>query len=1346
VRTALAGLLASALLLLFLPFGARAADPLQAISVIQDQERIEVTALGRLYQGRGDTFQVDTAPGPDGVIGRMSVRSSTPGTNPNWAVFALQNSTDKPIERWLTAERYTAVGSGIVWPDLDSRRIEAVTPSFGFVPERVKNDRADIFRITLDPGQTITYVAELSSDRLARIYLWKPLDYELKVRDRQLFNGILLGITGLLAIFLTAVFAANHKAIFPSAALVGWCVLAYLCVDFGFWHKLLQLRPEDNALYRAATEAAMAASFVIFLTTFLRLSAWHGFVRMLAGIWIAAQLALIAVAVIDPRLAATFARASFLLIGGVGAAVTVFLAVSGQDRALALVPSWLLLLVWIFGAAVTLAGRLSGDIFVSGLVAGLVLIIVLLGFTVTQFAFRSFEPFYGAAPSELQLRSLAIDGSGAAVWEWFARRDEIKVSPIVEASLGLRAGELSAKVEDFAKHLHPTDRERFRLLLWSMQERNGGNIRVDLRLRHADNSYRWFDLEAASISHGDRRALRCVGLMRDVTEAKRAQERLLHDAVHDSLTGLPNRELFLDRLGMAVMRAKSEQQPTRPTILFIDIDKFRSVSSSLGLAVGDSLLLTIARRLTRHLEPPDTLARVGSNQFAILISAKNEVQELAMFAERVRRSLRSPIKIGGKEIVVTGSTGIAVYDGTQATPQDLLREAEIAMYRAKRGGADRVDIFRPEMRTEPNEQAAIESDLRKALERKQVGLLYQPIIHLPTEELAGFEALVRWEHPRLGIVNPADFVSAVADSDLHVKLSSYVLSRVVQHAAQWQKELPRVDNPVFVSVNVSGPRLFHQETIQEVRAVLGRAVVPPGTLRLEIPEPLAMESPERAVEVLEWLRGGGAGLALGNFGTGYSSFAYLQRFPFDMVKIDQGLVQSCTGDGAGAAIVRSIVALAHELGKKIVADGVEGAEDVTFLRALGCEFAQGTYYGEPAGERETLQLLKTIRKSERKLQRSTLFRTKAGSRRKRRSTAAATSPAMAQAGSGGSSASMSGENASAAPPPLPASPSRRNKPAASAPPSATALLPPPPLPMTPAGDPGPPKQSGGDPPARQPRRGARLLAQIGRLRRKGAAETQHQKPGGELLNPAGPLPLQPNGNGQARPNGRPPMPPPQGSPRAPLPNGGAVAPPGMAPSQSAPPQPPRAASGRPPAMQDGAPRPPTAPNGAPPRPPAGSGPNGAGPQPARGGSPQPRPAQITPFPQPQQPPGPGPAISPGASSRPNQSGPGGPPASRASGSPPMPGPQPPGPGPAGAAPGPGGPPPAAAPSSPQFPALPSAIQASLAKLAGVPLRELPPAPPPGPPQGRRGPPPGQDGPAGQAPAGGRRKSGRSIPR
>lgn len=949
---------------------------LKPIPVPPDRDRLEITTLGEVHEGRGDSLQIETATAADGVTGRMVVRASTPGTSPNWIVFALSNPTDKPLERWLTADRYTIVGSGAVWPDLDARRIEAVTPSLGFVPERITSDRADIFRLTLEPGQTITYVAELSSERFARMFLWKPIDYEIKVRDRQLFNGIMLGLVSLLAIFLTAVFAANHKAIFPAASLVAWCVLAFLSVDFGYFHKLFNLRPEDNAVYRAAAEAATASSFVIFLHTFLRLGLWHGLIRMVIALWIVAQLALVAVAVIDPRLAATFARTSFVAIGGIGALFTLFLALRGQDRALSLIPTWLLFLVWIFGVSMTLSSRLSGDFIVSSLTAGLVLIVVLMGFTVTQFAFRSREPFYGASPTETQLRSLAVDGAGAAVWEWAARRDEIKVSPLVEEALGLNPGELSTKVDEFIKHVHPADRERFRLMLWSVQERSGGRIAIDFRLRHADNTYRCFELEAASVPSADVRTVRCVGLVRDITDAKRAHERLLHDAVHCSLTGLPNRELFLDRLGITFQRARTEPN-VRPTIVFIDIDKFKSVNNAFGLVVGDSLLLTTARRLQRHLGAQDTLARVGGDQFAILFLSQHDGGELASLAERVRRSLRSPIKIAGQEIVLTGSLGIAVYDGEEESHHDLLKEAEIAMYRAKRGGADRIEIFRPELRAERDDRVAIETDLRRAIERSQIKVLYQPIIYLPTEDIAGFEAVVRWEHPKHGMMNPSSFVPVAEESDLIVKLGSYVLLTASHEVARWHKELPRPDAPLFVSINVSSRQLFRQDLIQEIRQILGREIVPKGSLRLEVTESLVMENPEQATEILEMLRGSGAELALDDFGAGYSSLSYLQRFPFDTIKIDKSLVHAAgSGDGAGAAIVRSMVALAHELGKKVVAEGVETPDDVAFLRSIGCEYAQGFYYGAAVPEREVISLLKMVKRSERSLRPRGLFRTK----------------------------------------------------------------------------------------------------------------------------------------------------------------------------------------------------------------------------------------------------------------------------------------------------------------------------------------------------------------------------------
>ena len=722
---------------------APSAAALEPIVIESGQGRIDVTPLGELYEGRGDQLQIETAAGADGIVGRMAVRAVTEGTNPNWFVFALSNPSEQRVERWLTAIRYSHVGSGVFWPNLDTARIATVTPSLGFKPQRVDDERADIFQITIEPGATVTFVAELSSQNLPRLALWKVQAYERTLQDRMLFNGIMLGIVGLLAIFLTSIVAANHKAIFPATALVAWSALALFCVDFGFWGKLFQVETADTAMYRASTEAVLAASLVLFLYTFLRINYWHVIIRLAFGLWILAQLALVGLAILDPRLAAGLARASLALTALGAAPVIVFLAVRGQERALSLIPTWILFLVWVFGASMVVLGKLSGELAVSGMVAGLVLMIVLLGFTVTQYAFRSGEPIYGGMSHRLQLHSHALEGSGANVWDWNMRRDEISVSADLEDALGLPDGAMNVSSKEWLTFVHPNDRERMRLLLWSLQERKGGALNADLRLRRNDGSFMWFELRAQCVENKQPPSLRCIGLMRDVTGTKRTHERLLHDAVHDSLTGLPNRELFLDRLGCAVTRTR-QGEGKRPTVLYIDIDRFKNVNRALGLTVGDTMLLTIARRLARQFKAQDTLARIGGDQFAGLIVSETDPHQIASIAERVRRSLRTPMKIADKEVILTGSVGIAVYDGHQERPADLVKEAEIAMLRAKRSGTDRIDIFKADMRDEEDERLPLESDLRRALERGQIEVLFQPIMYLDGESVAGFEALIRW--------------------------------------------------------------------------------------------------------------------------------------------------------------------------------------------------------------------------------------------------------------------------------------------------------------------------------------------------------------------------------------------------------------------------------------------------------------------------------------------------------------------------------------------------------------------------------------------------------------------------
>jgi len=962
---AVSAVLAAFLLCASVLLGASSTSALEAIEVQPDQERIDVTALGELYEGRGDRLQVDTAAGADGIAGRMAVQATTPGTNPNWMVFALRNTSDERVVRWLTANRYTPVGSNVFWPSLDTARITAVTPSLGFRPERIADDTADIFRLSLEPGATVTFVAELSSVQVPRMTLWEPEAYERTLQDRMLFNGIMLGIVGLLAIFLTSIVAANHKAIFPATALVAWSALALFCVDFGFWSKLFHVGTDDNAFYRAATEAALAASLVVFLYTFLRINRWHEWIKVIFGIWILGQVGLLVLAILDPRLASGLARASFLATAIVATPLIVFLALRGQERALSLIPTWILYLVWIFGAAMVVTGKLSGEVVVSGVVSGLVLIIVLLGFTVTQYAFRSGDPIVGASANRLQLHSFALEGADATVWDWNVRRDEIAVSADLEESLGLEAGGLNLSSEEWLAFVHPADRERIRLMLWSIQEHKGGDLNTELRMRRTDGSYLWLELRAQSVSDNQPKSLRCIGLMRDVTGERRSQERLLHDAVHDSLTGLPNRELFLDRLGGAVTRARL-REGGRPTVFFVDIDRFKNVNRSLGLTLGDTMLLTVARRLSRQFKAQDTVARIGGDQFAILITSETDPHQIATTAERVRRTLRTPMKVAEREVILTGCIGIAVYDGKQSDPGDVLKEAEIAMFRAKRGGPDRIDIFTADLRGEEEERLPLESDLRRALERDQIRIVFQPIIHLGNDSIAGFEALMRWDHPKQGRLNPDDFLPVAEESGLMGMLGSYAVEKAVEHAANWQQILPRETDPLFVSVNISSRQLFRQELLQQIGRVLSSDIVPRGTLWLEVTESLVMENPEQAIEMMRWLKTSGARISLDDFGTGYSSLGYLNRFPIDAIKVDKTFVRDSDLNGSSPVILKSIIALAHELDKEVVAEGIETGADANYLRAIGCEYGQGFHYGEPLDERDVTRLLKALAKDAKK--------------------------------------------------------------------------------------------------------------------------------------------------------------------------------------------------------------------------------------------------------------------------------------------------------------------------------------------------------------------------------------------
>jgi diguanylate cyclase (GGDEF)-like protein/PAS domain S-box-containing protein len=929
-----------------------AALAIEPIKIAHDDVALDLSGALTLHHNQGKSFQVSTAPGPDGIVRRIEVEANDAKTAGNWAVFALANTTDEQIDRLIVAPHFRLVNSGLFWPDLGSRRIAAITASEGFSPERQVSPDADVFSVTLDPGAVVTFVAEMASPKLPQVYLWEPEAYKDSVNSYTLYRGIVIGIAGLLAIFLTILFVVKGTSMFPATAALSWAVLAYICVDFGFVNELITITPANQQIWRAGTEVALAATFVVFLLAYLNLNRWHGHFSYGALAWIAGLILIAGIAVVDPAVAAGTARLSFAATAAVGLCLILFLGWRSYDRAIMLVPGWIMVIAWTIATWMAVTGILHNDIIQPALGGGLILITLLLGFTVIQHAFSGGALHQGLF-SDLERQALAVSGSGDIVWDWDVLRDRVTTRPDVSAQLGLPSNALGGPARNWLPVLHADDRDAFRTTLDVVLEHRRGRVVQSFRLRGADGHYHWFALKARPVVGSDGEVIRCVGTLVDVTEQKKSEERLLYDAVHDNLTGLPSRELFMTRLEAVVSIARTEEK-VRPSILVIDIDRFKQVNDSLGISAGDTILLTIARRLNRLLKPSDALSRFSGDQFAFMILSEQDPVGMAAFAEAVKQAVKAPINFARREIVLTCSVGMATWTSVQGTALDMVKDAELAMQQAKRFGGDRIEPFRPAFRSIGTDRLQLESDLHRALDRDELTLVYQPIIRLEDRSIAGFEALLRWNHPRRGPIPPSDFIPVAENGVIIVQLGLFAMQRAAEDLAAWQKQLGSI--AFSVSVNLSSRQLLRRDLVSDVRSVVQRAGIQPRCFRLELTESLVMDNPEQSAHVLGKLKKLGVGLSIDDFGTGYSSLSYLTRFPFDTIKIDKSFLDDPSPKRG--VLLKSIISMAHELGMAVIAEGISDERDALELRQMGCEFAQSFLYGSPVTADVALRLLR----------------------------------------------------------------------------------------------------------------------------------------------------------------------------------------------------------------------------------------------------------------------------------------------------------------------------------------------------------------------------------------------------
>ncbi len=552
-----------------------------------------------------------------------------------------------------------------------------------------------------------------------------------------------------------------------------------------------------------------------------------------------------------------------------------------------------------------------------------------------------------------QRYALVLRGANDGIWDWDLKTNKIILSDQWKMMLGLDDLDITQDPMEWFNRIHPDDIQMVRREIDAVIHQGESFLKIEHRILHKNQTYLWVLTRGISVQDDQGTAYRLVGSQTDITLRKAAEDQLRHDALHDKLTGLPNRTLFLDRVNRLI--SHSQRNPDyKFAILFIDLDRFKLVNDSLGHEAGDQLLIKFSQRLKTCLRASDTIARLAGDEFTVLLDDIRDVRGALYFAERIQKELTSPFKIFDQNIFITASVGIATNSPEHTLAEAMIRDADTAMYRAKVKGKGCHELFDKDMQNRVIAQINLEADLRRAINNKEFEIHYQPIICCRSGRILCMEALLRWNHPSKGMIPPLEFIPLAEESGMILNIGQWVLETVCQQNKKWQEQkLPKVS----MAVNFSARQFQHQNLPELIKRTMQEFGSPSLTLELEITESIAIKDINFSVETLTKLKKMGVQISLDDFGVGYSSIHCLKLFPIDSLKIERIFIQELPHKKNNANIVSAIIALAHKLGLKAVAEGVESKEQFEFLKLEGCDEAQGFYFSRPVPVKQATELL-----------------------------------------------------------------------------------------------------------------------------------------------------------------------------------------------------------------------------------------------------------------------------------------------------------------------------------------------------------------------------------------------------
>ncbi|MFA5073347.1 MAG: EAL domain-containing protein [Nitrospirota bacterium] len=546
--------------------------------------------------------------------------------------------------------------------------------------------------------------------------------------------------------------------------------------------------------------------------------------------------------------------------------------------------------------------------------------------------------------------ALAIEGTRDGLWDWDIAGKQLYVSERWKSMLGYSDSEIRNTPEEWLNRVHPDDRPELESKIAAyLQGVVHTHLKAEYRLLHKDGTYRWMLTRGIALRNPDGSAYRVTGLQTDISVRKKVEEQLLHDAFHDDLTGLPNRALFMDRLEHVIMT--SLRTEFLYAVLFLDLDGFKIINDTYGHTTGDYLLAAVGRQLSACVRPGDTVARIGGDEFAVLLENINALQDAIEVAERIHKKLADPIRIQGNDVSVSFSIGIAPGCAQYMRAEQVLRDADIAMYQSKAKGSARYEVFHLDMHSDVLDRQQLEEDLRRALERRELALCYHPIIDLKTRMISGFEALLRWNHPERGVLSPQEFLYLAEDTGMIHDIGKWILEESCRKIQILQEKHPMTP-PLTLNVNFTAKQFLQADLVSTVMDIIQETGVDPRTLVFEITESMLMKNVDVMISVMNRLRSMGIRICLDDFGTGYSSLSYLHQFPIHALKIDRTCIEKLSERGENQEVILSILSLAKSLHFDVIAEGLEHAYQLSTVKDLHCRYGQGFLFTPPLGFQE----------------------------------------------------------------------------------------------------------------------------------------------------------------------------------------------------------------------------------------------------------------------------------------------------------------------------------------------------------------------------------------------------------